>query len=134
MVRTSSSDPTQGRGLAVYEAFIAADDATKQAIEAMLNEPMPVAVDGTDDWTQAQLAHKHPMILSLDRIITEVNQTWAEQMAYGMLNKEALVDQREIDFRRGWYQGARYALRVLPFRAHRRAMKALAESTEEVED
>ena len=126
--------PLDDRVHQIVSKLQGADPGTLQAIEAFLNEPLPVAVDGTDDWTQAQLAHKHPMILSLDRIITEVNETWAARMAHGMLNKETLVDQREIDFRRGWYQGARYALRVIPFRAHRRAMKALAESTEEVED
>jgi hypothetical protein len=114
--------------------FMWADDATKQALEAFLNDPTPVAVDGSDDWTQAAVAYKHPLILALDRIVTEVNEAWAARMAHGMLNSPNTVDQREIDFRRGWYQGARYALRVIPFRANRRAMKALAEETEEVED
>lgn len=127
MVRTSRSEQ-------LVAAFEAADPAVQQAVEAFLNDPSPVAVDGTDDWTQAAVAYKHPLILALDRIVTEVNEAWAARMAHGMLNSPNTVDQREIDFRRGWYQGARYALRVIPFRANRRAMKALAEETEEVED
>lgn len=114
--------------------FEQSDEATQQAVEAFLGEPFPVAIDGTDDWQQAALAYKHPLIQALDRIVNEVNEQWAERMAHGLLNSPNTVDQREIDFRRGWYQGARYALRVIPFRANRRAMKALAEDTQEVDE
>ena len=107
-----------------------ADESTRTAIEALLNDPNPVAIDGTDDWQEIAKAYKHPLILALDRVVNDVQETWAQRMAHGMLNSANLVDQREIDFRRGWYQGARYALRVLPFRANRRLQKELAESQE----
>lgn len=140
MVRTSRNGEIlivggeSERASRVAQSFDQADEATQQAIEAFLADPTPVAIDGTDDWQQVAVAYKHPLILALDRLVTETNELWAQRMAKGMLNSPNTVDQREIDYRRGWYQGARYALRVLPFRAHRRAMKALAEDQEEVTD
>ena len=98
MVRTLLSDP---RVAAVAQAFAQADESTQQAVEAFLNDPMPAAIDGTDDWETAAKAYKRPDIVALDRLVNEVLEAWAARMAHGILNNNNLVDQREIDFRRG---------------------------------
>jgi hypothetical protein len=139
VVRTSSSNPLiippyEERTHRAAIAFQTADEGTKESIEAMLAEPMPVQIDdGHDDWQRAALAYKHELIGTLDRIVDEIQTGWAERMARGLLHSENTVDQREIDYRRGWYQGARYALRVIPYRAHRRLQKEIA-TREEVSD
>ena len=140
MVKTSSSEkslivwPLEPDVHEIVSKLQQADSGTLEAIAAMLNEPSPVQIDdGHDDWQRAALAYKHELIGTLDRIVDEIQTGWAERMAHGMLHKEFPVDQREIDFRRGWYQGARYALRVIPFRAHRRLQKEIA-NREEVSD
>lgn len=135
MDRTFLSISTEDeRETALLTAYRALDDAGREALEAYLAVPHPAALDlGEDDWQLAAAMYKHQGVLALDRLVTEIGEAWSGRMVKGMLNSRNPVDQREIDERRGWYTGARYALRVLPYRAHRRAMKAL-EETEEVED
>ena len=115
--------------------YDAANDETRDLIEYILLEQKFVTIDdGTDDWQRAAAMHKHSGIRALDSLVEDIATQWGQKMVHGMLNSRNTVDQRAIDERRGWYTGARYALRVLPYRAHRRAMKALAETPEEVGD
>ena len=117
----------------LWSAWKNADEETQDLVEYALTEPAAQRIDsGSDDWELAAQLHNHQGILAIDRLVTEIGQQWADRMIKGMLNSRNLIDQREVDERRGWYTGARYALRMIPWRAHRRVMKARVEN-EEVE-
>jgi hypothetical protein len=47
-------------------------------------------------------------------------RTWAERFGLGALSSQKPVDQREVDYRRGFYSGARYYLELLPAQAKER--------------
>lgn len=47
-------------------------------------------------------------------------RVWAERFGLGALSSQRPVDQREVDYRRGFYSGARYYLELLPAQARQR--------------
>lgn len=47
-------------------------------------------------------------------------RVWAERFGLGALSSQKAVDQREVDYRRGFYAGARYYLELLPAQARQR--------------
>jgi hypothetical protein len=59
----------------------------------------------------------------LVRIAEEDNDAWATNFAQGVLRNSGPVLQREIDYKRGWYEASMYYLKARPEIAVKRLRK-----------
>ena len=50
----------------------------------------------------------------LIRLAEDDMDKWAETLAHGALKNDRPIDQREIDYKRGWYDGIMYYLKARP--------------------
>lgn len=55
-------------------------------------------------------------------------RNWAERFGLGALSSQRAVDQREVDYRRGFYSGARYYLELLPNQARHRLRQGVEDA------
>lgn len=97
-------------------------------LEAVFSEPEESGLD--EDLAIASLAGDERFAM-LERRILRNKANWAQRFGEGALSSNNIVDQREVDYKRGYFGGALFYVRVLPKRLAKRA--AAAAQTDEGE-
>lgn len=70
---------------------------------------------------------------ALAELVLAARERYFENFARGLASSDKLVDQREVDYKRGFWQGALWAVRTLPKLKAGEWDKLVASMTEEVD-
>jgi hypothetical protein len=88
-----------------------------------------------DEWAQIASFAEHPTLALLGRALEEKAEVYYANLAHTLRVSSRPVDQREIDYKRGFGKGAIHAVSVFPrVERHRwleSAEKAMKETSEE---
>lgn len=76
---------------------------------------------------------KMPGFAKLGDLVEKMRDTYFDNLARGLAVQSGPLDQREIDYKRGFWQGALFATRRLPKVQAREWDKVVSEATEEGE-
>lgn len=87
------------------------------------------------EWENARIAHEQEVaagrVEALREAFTLDEIGWKRAFAEGALYSKRPVDQREVDYKRGWFDGARHYLVLLPEAARFRQLTRAANDAEE---
>jgi hypothetical protein len=129
-----SSKPDRQAQLSILDSLLS-DEALDELVEMMQVAtpetylvPDPISPDAEEEekesYARDLLAHVSGVAAgNRVALLSEMKanrRTWAERFGLGALSSSREVDQREVDYRRGFYGGARYYLELLPAQARQR--------------